>query len=217
MQTKSNADRVFVVFDGIDGGGKTTQVGHLRDYLNAKALKFPDYTTCTGTLIQRYLNGWRPTPDELDSAVVLQALMVVNRYETSSVMADVLSKSSLVVDRYNGSGIAYGTADGLDRAWLDAIHVRLPQPDLYVLLDLPVEESFLRRPVRDCDYEDNRGRLAVARDVYQQMWASPARQQSWRGTDVQWLVVDATLQQHEVAAVVRTAVHNIQRQLVFRG
>ena len=76
-----------------------------------------------------------------------------------------------MLDRYWASGYAYGTADGIDSDWLLTIHDALPQPDLTVLCDITVEESFRRRPVREDAYEASRERLELARRAYHRLAA----------------------------------------------
>ena len=71
-----------------------------------------------------------------------------------------------VADRYNASAYAYGDAFGVDLDWLVRAHRHLPQPDLNIFLDIPVEESFRRRPDRRDNYERDADMLEKVRQSY---------------------------------------------------
>ena len=155
----------IIAFEGIDACGKSTQIKLLREYLERDAkvrvFSFPDYTTETGKAIKKLLQD--PERDPL----MLQALMSMNRYERQTEIDSALTDGFVILDRYWLSGLVYGMADGLSESWLREVHTRLLQPHLWIVLDLPVEESFRRRPVRDDAYEADAARLEKARKWYQ--------------------------------------------------
>lgn len=186
---------MIVVIEGVDAAGKQTQAKRLAEALrtrglNVGELSFPNYQTETGALIKKILRQerWLGACEEFadvaglrhDQALVLQALMTSNRYESFRTLAlwkwatavqpnHSTPTDILVLDRYWASGYAYGTADGIDPNWLLDIHRALPQPDLTVLCDITVEESFRRRPVREDAYEASRERLELARQGYHRL------------------------------------------------
>lgn len=185
---------MIIALEGIDAAGKQTQAARLVVALRARGLtvcekSFPDYTTETGALIKKLLRQERELRARGDhvvhidalrheEALVLQALMTANRYESIRTLRWQVEPTSppgappsgaAVLDRYWASGYAYGTADGIDSDWLLTIHDALPQPDLTVLCDITVEESFRRRPVREDAYEASRERLELARRAYHQL------------------------------------------------
>lgn len=157
---------MIIAIEGIDACGKETQVALLREYFDARDLKnvvleFPHYQSSTGRKIKELLLA--PERDPL----VLQSLMTVNRYESSSLIKQFQATNhTVILDRYWLSGLIYGQTDGLDRDWLWNVHEDLPQPDLWILLDIPVAESFKRRPHREDAYEASTKRLCEARNLY---------------------------------------------------
>jgi dTMP kinase len=182
---------IFAI-EGIDASGKATQSKLLAERLlsqgfavrgSVKQLAFPAYNTVTGKVIRNLLSGvvcvreaevadttgndFEHTP-RFEQALVLQSLMAVNRFEHYSVLlrASGSLDHHLVLDRYRLSGLVYGVADGLDVDWLRAIHSGLPRADRTIYLDIPIEESFRRRPKRDDRYEADRERLERARTGY---------------------------------------------------
>ncbi len=181
----------IIVLDGIDGCAKSTQAALLADYLDARGgsgdpsyreclrAKFPAYDTSIGKLIASKLRGqwsaleareipegWHDRYQHLN-ALVLQSLMLTNRFEVADEIerAVTVEGRTAVLDRYSLSAFAYGMADGLDLAWLEKVHTRLPKAHT-VFIDIPVEESFKRRPKRTDAYEADRGRLEKARANY---------------------------------------------------
>jgi len=181
----------IVCLTGLDGCGKSTHAALLADYLDTRndlcstngpeekhclRMKFPKYDTPIGKLIASKLKeqwiaieqGMLPieSPQTLN-AFVLQSLMTVNRLEAVDEIerAVVVEGRSVVLDRYWVDAVAYGGADGLDTKWLEVIHSRMPKAH-HVLIDIPVEESFHRRPLREDKYEANKDRLRRARINY---------------------------------------------------
>jgi dTMP kinase len=129
---------IFIVFEGIDRAGKTTQAALLADYLrsNGKSVvewRFPEYTVShTGKLLRSYL----------DSGVKLDArtqhlLFAANRAEwVGNIEAILKQGTTIICDRYVYSGIAYSTAKGLDYEWCCSVEKGLPTPDLTILMQL---------------------------------------------------------------------------------
>lgn len=157
---------MIVAFEGIDACGKSTQIKMLTDYANSMGImsmlfNYPDYETETGKKILELLKA--PERDPL----VLQSLMTTNRYEQQWELEKAHSMGVLVIlDRYWLSGLVYGLADGLPLIWLLRVHDRLIQPHQWLVLNISVEESFKRRPIRDDSYESNKVRLEDARQAY---------------------------------------------------
>jgi dTMP kinase len=160
----------MVCFEGGDGMGKATQSKLLADKLGAKLISFPRYETEIGKVILGSIKGewaaWtigREVEDRHDvdellrspvNALVRQALFLMDRYNTAPIIEGYLaSGTDVVLDRYWPSGVVYGASDGLDENMLIRVHMRLPQPDVWILLDGPVEESTRRRPERRDQYE----------------------------------------------------------------
>ncbi|HET6958221.1 MAG TPA: hypothetical protein VFI56_16610 [Vicinamibacterales bacterium] len=174
----------FVAIEGGDAGGKATQSRLLAEKLGARLFSFPRYEMEIGKLIKANLKGeWfaaKPAfdwaPDAAANAIVRQALFTLDRYDASTDILDTLDNgSSVVADRYWASGWIYGASDSVDAAMLERVHACLPQPDVWVLLDVPVEESFRRRPLRQDAYEVDREKLEDVRRRYLKLFAEEQR------------------------------------------
>lgn len=134
----------FIVLEGVDRCGKTTQSGLLVKHLikmglAAMAIQFPDRTTAVGSLINQYLQS---SSDLNDRAIHL--LFSANRWEAVDEMKRQLdSGTTLVCDRYAHSGVAFSSAktSNLSTEWCKRPDMGLPAPDAVIFLDLSQDEA----------------------------------------------------------------------------
>lgn len=179
----------LVVLEGLDACGKGTQTELLADALMAETFKFPAYANPSGQQILRAFNN--PHPDPTLAAYSLQALQTINRLEERHLLHHLITGGNLVLDRYTASAFAYGMADGLDYEWLlSIVPTDIPQPDHQILIDIDVEDSFVRRPTRADAYEANRERLDMVRTCYLDLFAHPPATISHNGQATVWTTVD---------------------------
>jgi dTMP kinase len=168
----------FVAIEGGDANGKQTQSKLLAEKLDALLISFPRYETEIGKLIRANLKDeWAATKhypsvsvyskDETANVIVRQALFTLDRYDAAPDILDALANGrNVVVDRYWLSGLIYGASDAVDAVMLERVHACLPQPDVWILLDVPIEESFRRRPERQDVYEQDREKCEGIRRRY---------------------------------------------------
>jgi dTMP kinase len=101
----------FIVLEGLDRSGKSTQVERLVAALQArghqaKAVRFPDRTTAIGSTIDAYLSRRA----ELDDRAI-HLLFAANRWErVAGLLADLQAGVCIVADRYAFSGAAFSVA-----------------------------------------------------------------------------------------------------------
>ena len=169
----------FIAIEGIDACGKSTQIKLLAKSLNASTYRFPNDDSPTGKLIRAHLHKeWGARSRDgahlpQEDALMFQCLHFVNRLEMAMeiMQAQHTLKKDIVSDRYVASAIVYGGADGLDVDYLIATQRWLPQPDLNILLDIPLERSLERRPEREDRYEENKDFLKDVMARYIRLWA----------------------------------------------
>lgn len=187
----------FIVFEGADRSGKTTQTKRCVSALTTAGLpvaegapwRFPDRTTEIGKMISAYLSN---TADMDDHA--LHLLFSANRWEKAGLIRGALSRGeTVVVDRYAYSGVAYSAAKGLDVDWCKAPDAGLPAPDVVVYLDLSFEAAARRGEFGAERYENEKMQRAAA-DMFVKM-RTPA-----------WKIVDADADQDTVFSRVMDAV-----------
>ncbi|EJP67102.1 thymidylate kinase [Beauveria bassiana ARSEF 2860] len=130
----------FIVLEGLDRSGKTTQVKLLEQKFIeqgrlVKLMRFPDRTTPVGQMIDSYLKSAVRMDDH-----AIHLLFSANRWEAAEEIKSLLeSGTNIVCDRYTHSGMVYSAAKGLPGLrlpWARAPDVGLPRPDRVVFLDL---------------------------------------------------------------------------------
>ncbi len=144
---------MFIVIEGIDGAGKSTQAKLLAKWFEnigyEVVLTKEPTDTDFGKLIRRLvLTGGRE--GIIDGAKISHEaealLFAADRAEHVKKLIEPALKQGKVVisDRYFYSSLAYQWARGLDLEWLININSFAIRPDLTILLDLPVKESMKR-------------------------------------------------------------------------
>lgn len=167
----------FIVFEGADRSGKTTQTRRITEALRVAGFKvaehcpwrFPDRTTKVGKLIDSYLKD----NEDLDDNV-LHLLFSANRWEKVNELNAALDNGkTVIVDRYAFSGVAYSAAKGINDDWCKGADAGLPAPDLVVYLDLPYEAAVIRGAFGAERYEREAMQRAVAvqfRKLHNERW-----------------------------------------------
>ncbi|KAM0191479.1 hypothetical protein ACHAPC_002282 [Botrytis cinerea] len=151
----------FILIEGLDRAGKTTQVKKLCDKLyasgrNVKLMRFPDRTTAIGQQINSYLQSSTTLPDQS-----IHLLFSANRWEKAQEIRDLIAQGyTIVCDRYYYSGMIYTSSkysidspNHLSLEWCKNPEIGLPMPDRVIFLDLEPEEAEKRGGYGDEKYE----------------------------------------------------------------
>jgi dTMP kinase len=172
----------FVVIEGLDGSGKSTQLKMLREYLDAKNrpfkyLHFPRLEEGVyGELIARFLRGEMGANDQVDPYLVA-LIFAGDRTDASGLIREWMEEGYLViVDRYVYSNIAFQCAkltiqeerDRL-RDWIlefEFTYNSLPRPDVNLYLNVPFE--FTREQLKNTRDGDDRAYLKGERDIHEE-------------------------------------------------
>lgn len=145
----------FLSFEGIEGSGKTTQIEHLTQSLEAKGYKVSKFREPGGTVFGEQLRQ-----AILDSKEKLDP--IAEAYLFASARAQLLSsrilhllktpKNIVILDRYIDSSIAYqGMARGLGMETILQIHRFAPlniMPHKTFYLKIDIETSHARQKAR---------------------------------------------------------------------
>jgi dTMP kinase len=115
-------------------------------------MSFPARNTITGKLLNDYLQ--QQQRDELEDHAI-HLIFAANRWELMDTMRRALmSGTTLIVDRYSYSGIAYSAAkDNMEPEWCKHAEAGLLKPDMVIYLDIGEQEAVKRH--RPCE-EDER-------------------------------------------------------------
>jgi len=125
----------FIVIEGLDGSGKSTQTALLANHLRDRGVSV--YATLEptqyliGGLIRSFLaNDWKSSPQ------CLQLLFAADRahHLDKEIIPLLKAGSTVVCDRYFFSSFAYGALD-CDPEWLIEANREFIMPDLTVMLE----------------------------------------------------------------------------------
>lgn len=135
----------FITIYGINNIGKSTQAKLLVERLEkagrkAKYLKYPVYELePTGPFLYKTLRnpeGQRNSSGQKISEDELQTWFILNRYQFQPELKRLLEEGYVVVaEDYVGTGVAWGTAKGLDREWLEEANRFLLKEDFAILME----------------------------------------------------------------------------------
>jgi dTMP kinase len=142
---------LFITFEGIEGCGKTTQIGHLTSFFKKARRPFLLTREPGGTEVGGKIREILLSSDNAGLEPVAELfLYVADRIQHyRQVILPALRQGKVVLcDRFADATTVYqGFGRGLDLAWIEEIHSRAlenAKPDLTFLLDLPVEVGLKR-------------------------------------------------------------------------
>ncbi len=192
---------VFLVFEGIDVSGKSTQARRVAAARDALFTFEPGDTPFGRDLRHWVLDAATPMAPATEALVMLSD----RSHHVRSVIEPTLDEGrSVVSDRYYASTLAYqGYGRGVDLALLEAataLAIGTCQPTLTILLDVPLEVVNERR-AHDAKDRFEKEDLAFhqrVREGYLEL-----------ATGASWVVLDGSGSEEDVARAVDTAVAHL--------
>ena len=191
----------FLVFEGIDGSGKSTLLNLLSEQLKKQGLN-PVCTrepggSFTGEKIREILLAKQNT--SLDSLAETLLYYADRKQHIEEVIKPSLNKGFwLLSDRYWASTSAYQCGGrGVEENFINQLKENTCsdcEPDLWILLDLPVEISLKRLLV---SRKNNRDRFEREEQAFHQRVRDYYLKLA-HGDPSKWLLLDATLSPEEL-------------------
>ncbi|HTE21717.1 MAG TPA: FAD-dependent thymidylate synthase [Candidatus Limnocylindria bacterium] len=146
----------FIVIEGTDGSGKSTQFKRLaqrleREGYKVEALEFPQHTEASAYFVEKFLRGEYGALDQI-SPYAISLFYTLDRYDAKAKIEAALAEGKVVLaGRYTGSGMAHQGANfghAEERRgffiWLDSLEfetLKIPRPDKSFVLRVPFETS----------------------------------------------------------------------------
>lgn len=154
----------FVVIEGIDGAGTTTQTRRLVEALRQKNIAAIETREPTdgpiGMLLRQMLKGRivAASGSGAPGWQELSLLFAADRIEHASAEIEPTRNAGtwVISDRYDYSSVAYQSASAGDTAvipWLREINRHVPRPDLTLVVDVSPEVARARRLARSANKE----------------------------------------------------------------
>jgi dTMP kinase len=139
------AKGLFIVFEGVDGGGKSTQIKMISDFFKGKGYELEQHMEPThetiGQVLWDYMNSKERSFDPETEALLFAA----DRIEHGKRIKNALEQGKIVIsDRYKHSSYAYQGAAGVDVDWMQSLNKHALVPDLVILLDIDPDKSLER-------------------------------------------------------------------------
>ena len=172
---------MFIVLEGLDGAGKSTQIAKLRELFHSRGIEseylhFPRFDAPVyGELIARFLRGDLGTVDAVNPYLVA-LLYAGDRADAAAAIRRWIGEGKVViVDRYVYSNIGYQCAKIADaeertrlREWIlktEFEEFAIPRPDLSLFLDVPFE--FTAKKLTETREGDDRAYLNGSKDIHE--------------------------------------------------
>ncbi len=161
----------FIVLEGIDGSGTTTQADRLTRHLESlgrKAIATREPSTGpVGRLLRESLLAQHKIDGQPMSGATMALLFAADRRDhLQREIEPALERGfDVVCDRYQWSSLAYQPAESQSLEWISHLAMGIRLPDLTLLLDLPVAVAAQRRKLAlrpDERYDADETQNAVA-------------------------------------------------------
>ena len=189
---------LFIVLEGIDGTGKSTQAGRLAGWLRGQGREVVVSREPTDGPWGRRLRE-SATTGRLSPAEELDCFLKDRRQHVDEVIRPAVAAGKVVIlDRYYFSSMAYQGSRGFDPAEIRRLNEAFaPKPDLLLILDLEVDRALERIGSRgDIANEfEKRGSLEWCRRTFLDLRDEPFAR-----------VIDANRSLDEVAESIRSEV-----------
>lgn len=177
--------RLFIVFEGIDSSGKTTQAELLKKYfleVQEQAVISPEPSNgIIGNLIRQALKQrilFSKDQHLFDQQMAY--LFAADRHDhlyndVDGVFKLIQENYHVISTRYYFSSLAYNCATIEQYNFIKKLNDRFPNPDLTIYLDIPIEVSLSRLQERSLqEIYETKTKLVKVRKQYRQIFAEYA-------------------------------------------
>jgi dTMP kinase len=196
----------FIVFEGGEGSGKTTQTKALANRLRRLGFHIVLTHEPGGTLLGTKLRRWVKWGRGVTVQTELFLFLASRSQLVTRVIRPALEKGNIVIcDRYDASTFAYqGYGRGMDMDFLKNVNSFVTDglfPDLIVLLDLSAEQGLGRKKMKLDVFEREEFLFHQrVREGYLKMAAADPER---------WMVIDAALPEEKIREIVWERVNQL--------
>ena len=199
--------KLFIVFEGLDGSGKSTQIKALNDKLKLNnydviSLREPGSTEIGDKVLEILESSQKLTPIMEFLLFSISRSAIINE----KIMPNLNENKIVLCDRYFYSSIAYqGSGRNLDNDFIHKINNKIVDdvvPDIVFYFDLTWEEKIKRKGIDHSDRFEKEDKLfhENVRKSYLQMAETDS---------AMWIVIDATLKMDEISEIIYAKISDI--------
>ena len=172
---------MFIVLEGLDGAGKSTQIKQLRQLLASRGIEsvYVHFPRCDspvfGELIARFLRGELGSVESVDPYIVALLFAGDRADMAPQIRAWQAEGKVVIVDRYVYSNIGYQCAKLATeeqraklKQWIldtEYGYYNIPRPDLSLFLDVPF--AFTAKSLTEQRSGDDRAYLNGEKDIHE--------------------------------------------------
>ena len=172
---------MFIVLEGLDGAGKSTQIKLLRQLFASRGIEseyvhFPRFDSPVfGELIARFLRGELGSVESVDPYIVALLFAGDRADMAPQIRAWQAEGKVVIVDRYVYSNIGYQCAKLATeeqraklKQWIldtEYGYYNIPRPDLSLFLDVPF--AFTTKSLTEQREGDDRAYLNGSKDIHE--------------------------------------------------
>ncbi|MBQ0163267.1 MAG: dTMP kinase [Treponema sp.] len=191
----------FVVFEGIDGAGTSTQLKILKSRPESSKIDFSaEPTDCeTGKFLRQVLGG-KVELDPKTTAYLFAADRAEHVYGKNGIINSIKNNKAVIIDRYLFSSLAYqGVSCGKELP--RKLNEGFPLPQILFFFDIAPEKSLTRIKSRDVTeiYENNEY-LTQTRKQYLDVIEEYKNLESAK--DMKIIMIDATQSVEEISKII---------------
>ena len=136
---------MYIVFEGIDGSGKSTQIQLLKEWLEANGFRVETLVEPTDSEVGKLIRKILQSPDA-QTKRVQRTLGLLFAADRMLIMDKLEDESKIIIsDRSFISSLAYQEP----MEWVEVLNRYAKKPDLLILLDLDVKKSVARTSRED--------------------------------------------------------------------
>lgn len=206
----------FVVFEGLDGSGKSSLMRKLEYYLNQKNQSYittrePGGTSVGDEIREIILKKQQNPPTSRTELLLYQASRA--QHVDLVIKPALEQKKWVLCDRFTASSVAFqGGGRGISFEqvnWLNQFATNSLKPHLTILLDLSVNESKKRRAHREQSTGSNSDRIESEADSFHEKVRQGFLNQAHLNPK-EWLVLDAAQTPDELFEVLMTHIRGLK-------
>ncbi len=190
----------FIVLEGPDGCGKSTQVSMLADWLKSKGFEVETTKEPTDNPIGKVLR--KNLENKLNLCLEAEALLFAGdraQHVSDEIQPHLKNGKIVITGRYVYSSLVYQPVRGLSKDWVEQINKPAIKPDLTVFIDVPPEtgQDRVNSSGKPDKFEKNLNLQKKVRNTYKAL-----------AEEKNIPIVDGTLSKEEVQKKVRELVQN---------
>ncbi len=206
----------FIVFEGLDGSGKSSLMSAFESELNSKSLKVlrtrePGGTPLGDLIREMILTKAGPAPTPRTELLLYEASRA--QHVDQVILPALKNDCWVLCDRFSASSVAFQAGGRqISTEWVEKLNQFATDglvADLTVLLDLSVEESRKRRNRRASQSGESEDRIESEADSFHERVRQGFLDQARRDAG-KWLVLDAAKKPEELLADLLHHVRGLQ-------